>query len=100
MSDFMSQSYHDVMELYKRPMSVRYIPTFFWAIVSVISLSLAFPQSLMLMYQYYMYRFHNGQMIGQYALWIFQTQNVTGMYNRQTIHLVRDSIGRQLLGLM
>ena len=39
----MSQSYHDVMEVYKRPMSVRYIPTFFWAIVSVVSLSLAFP---------------------------------------------------------
>ena len=44
MSDLMSQSYHDVMEVYKRPMSVRYIPTFFWAIVSVVSLSLAFPQ--------------------------------------------------------
>ena len=43
MSDYMSQSYHDVMEVYKRPMSVRYIPTFFWAFVSVISLSLAFP---------------------------------------------------------
>ena len=43
MGDYMSQSYHDVMEVYKRPMSVRYIPTFFWAIVSVVSLSLAFP---------------------------------------------------------
>ena len=44
MSDYMSQSYHDVMEVYKRPMSVRYIPSIFWAFVSVISLSLAFPQ--------------------------------------------------------
>ena len=43
MSDYMSQSYHDVMEVYKRPMSVRYIPTIFWAFVSVISLSFAFP---------------------------------------------------------
>ena len=43
MSDLMSQSYHDVMEVYKRPMSVRYIPSIFWACVSVISLSLAFP---------------------------------------------------------
>ena len=43
MSDFMSQSYHDVMEVYKRPMSVRYIPSIFWAFVSVISLSFAFP---------------------------------------------------------
>ena len=43
MSDLMSQSYHDVMEVYKRPMSVRYIPSIFWAFVSVISLSLAFP---------------------------------------------------------
>ncbi len=40
----MSQSYHDVMEVYKRPMSVKYIPTIFWAFISVISLSLAFPQ--------------------------------------------------------
>ena len=39
----MSQSYHDVMEVYKRPMSVKYIPTFFWAIVCVFSFSLAFP---------------------------------------------------------
>ena len=45
MSDYMSQSYHDVMEVYRRPMSVRYIPTFFWAIVSVVSLSLAFPDA-------------------------------------------------------
>ena len=44
MSDLMSQSYHDVMEVYKRPMSVKYIPTIFWACISVISLSLAFPQ--------------------------------------------------------
>ena len=44
MSDLMSQSYHDVMEVYKRPMSVKYIPTIFWAFISVISLSLAFPQ--------------------------------------------------------
>ena len=43
MSDYMSQSYHDVMEVYKRPMSVRYIPSIFWAFVSVISLSFAFP---------------------------------------------------------
>ena len=36
-------NYHDVMEVYKRPMSVRYIPSFFWAILCVFSLSLAFP---------------------------------------------------------
>ena len=36
-------NYHDVMQVYKRPMSVRYIPTIFWAFVSFISLSLAFP---------------------------------------------------------
>lgn len=36
-------SYHDVMEVYKRPMSVRYIPTFFWAFITFISLSLSFP---------------------------------------------------------
>ena len=26
MSDAMSQSYHDVMEVYKHPISIRYIP--------------------------------------------------------------------------
>ena len=26
MDDYMSQSYHDVMEVYKRPMSIRYVP--------------------------------------------------------------------------
>jgi len=36
-------NYHEVMQVYKRPMSVRYIPTIFWASVSVVSLSLAFP---------------------------------------------------------
>ena len=36
-------NYHEVMEAYKRPMSVKYIPTIFWAFVSVLSLSFAFP---------------------------------------------------------
>ena len=36
-------NYHEVMEAYKRPMSVKYIPAIFWAFVSVISLSFAFP---------------------------------------------------------
>jgi hypothetical protein len=40
----MSQSYHDVMEVYKRPMSVRYIPAFLWGFICIVSLSLAFPQ--------------------------------------------------------
>ena len=44
MSDLMSQSYHDVMEVYKRPMSVRYIPAFLWGFICIVSLSLAFPQ--------------------------------------------------------
>ena len=34
MDDYMSQSYHDVMEVYKRPMSVRFIPRIFsWILV-------------------------------------------------------------------
>ena len=36
----MNYNYHEVMEVYKRPMSVRYIPQIFWAIVSVLSLTL------------------------------------------------------------
>ncbi len=43
MSDMLPQSYHDVMEVYKRPMSVKYIPSIFWAFVSFISFSLAYP---------------------------------------------------------
>ena len=34
MDDYMSQSYHDVMEVYKRPMSIRFIPRIFsWLLV-------------------------------------------------------------------
>ena len=37
MSDLMSQSYHDVMEVYKHPISVRYIPRIFsWLLVFVV----------------------------------------------------------------
>ena len=43
MSDMFPQSYHDVMEVYKRPMSVKYIPSIFWAFISFISFSLAYP---------------------------------------------------------
>ena len=32
-SDAMSPSYHDVMEVYKRPMSVRYIPNIFASLI-------------------------------------------------------------------
>ena len=32
-SDAMSLSYHDVMEVYKRPMSVRYIPNIFASLI-------------------------------------------------------------------
>ena len=34
MDDYMSQSYHDVMEVYKRPMSIKYVPRIFsWLLV-------------------------------------------------------------------
>ena len=33
-------NYHDVMEVYKRPMSVRYIPQIFWGFVFMISLTI------------------------------------------------------------
>ena len=33
-------NYHDVMEVYKRPMSVRYIPQIFWVFVSMIALTI------------------------------------------------------------
>ena len=36
-------NYHDVMEAYKKPISVRFIPAIFLAFVSMISLSLAYP---------------------------------------------------------
>ena len=37
MSDFMSQSYHDVMEAYKRPPSIRFIPRIFgWLTVFIL----------------------------------------------------------------
>ena len=37
MSDFMSQSYHDVMEVYKHPPSIKYIPRVFgWLTVLIV----------------------------------------------------------------
>jgi len=38
-------SYHDVMKTYKKPilLPLKYIPKIFWALVSVISVSIAFP---------------------------------------------------------
>ena len=33
-------NYHEVMEVYKRPMSVRYIPQIFWVLVFMISLTI------------------------------------------------------------
>ena len=38
-------SYHDVMKTYKKPIlfPLKHIPTIFWALVSVISMSIAFP---------------------------------------------------------
>ena len=37
MSDFMSQSYHEVMEAYKRPPSIRFIPRIFgWLTVFIL----------------------------------------------------------------
>ena len=37
MSDFMSQSYHDVMEVYKHPPSIRFIPRIFgWLTVFIL----------------------------------------------------------------
>ena len=42
MSDLMSQSYHDVMEVYKHPISVKYIPRIFsWLFVFVLLFSLS-----------------------------------------------------------
>ena len=38
-------SYHDVMKTYKKPIlfPLKHVPTIFWALVSVISMSIAFP---------------------------------------------------------
>ena len=45
MADALPQSYHDVMKAYKKEylLPLRHIPTIFWSIVSIISISLAFP---------------------------------------------------------
>ena len=45
MADVLPQSYHDVMKAYKKEylLPLRHIPTIFWSIISIISISLAFP---------------------------------------------------------
>ena len=42
-SDAMSLSYHDVMEVYKRPMSVRYIPNIFASLIVLLISFIAAP---------------------------------------------------------
>ena len=42
-SDAMSPSYHDVMEVYKRPMSVRYIPNIFASLIVLLISFIAAP---------------------------------------------------------
>ena len=42
MSDLMSQSYHDVMEVYKHPPSIRYVPRIFgWLTVFILLFSVS-----------------------------------------------------------
>ena len=68
-SDAMSLSYHDVMEVYKRPMSVRYIPNIFASVI-VLLISFIAPANanhLPVMYVQ-VPQYINGQMIGQYVL--------------------------------
>ena len=45
MADVLPQSYHDVMKAYKKQylLPLRHIPTIFWSIISILSISLAFP---------------------------------------------------------
>ena len=64
-SDAMSLSYHDVMEVYKRPMSVRYIPNIF---ASVIVLLISFIAPANANHLPVMYVQVPQQMIGQYVL--------------------------------
>ena len=47
MSDIMSQSYHDVMEAYKKPISVRVIPRMIsWITIFVLVLGVSEVQAL------------------------------------------------------
>ena len=99
----MSQSYHDVMDVYKRPMSVRYIPSIFWAFVSVISLSLAFPTITQAYEAEPVIWVQVPQWTDDWAVCssrYSRRKHVIGMLQTQTIHLVKVSIGRQHLGLM
>ena len=44
-SDAMTQSYHDVMKAYKKEylLPLRYVPVVFWALVTFLTVSIAFP---------------------------------------------------------
>ena len=46
MADALPQSYHDVMKAYKKSylLPLRHIPTIFWSVISIISMSIAFTQ--------------------------------------------------------
>ena len=66
MSDFMSQSYHDVMEAYKRPPSIRFIPRIFgWLTVFILLFGVSKTAYAYETEPVIGFKYHNGQMIGQ-----------------------------------
>ena len=92
-------NYQDVMEAYKHPISVKYIPRIFsWLLIFVVLFSIsttAYADVPVLYVQV-------PQWTDDWAVCAVDIpmHNAIGMYNRQIIHLGKDLTGRTLLGLM
>ena len=101
MSDAMSKSYHDVMEVYKRPMSIRYVPRIIsWFMV--FGLLFGVSQTAYAMDKEPVIWVQVPQWTDDWAVCAvdIQTQHVIGMLQKQTIHSEKVSIGRPHHGLM
>ena len=100
-SDHLSLSYHDVMEVYKRPMSIRFIPRIIgW--VSTFLILLGVGTTATAMDKEPVIWVQVPQWTDDWAVCaeIFQTHHVIGTLQKQIIHSEKDLIGRQHLGLM
>ena len=92
-------NYHDVMEVYRHPISVRYIPRIFsWLLAFVVLFGVsttAYADVPVLYVQV-------PQWTDDWAVCAvdIQMHSVIGMYSKQITHLERVSIGKLLLGLM
>ena len=94
-------NYHEVMETYNHPPSIKYIPRIFsWLLVFVLLFGVSKTAYAYEAEPVIWVQVLNGQMIGLYVRLTYQTQLAIGMLQMPTTHSVMDSTGKMHLGSM